>query len=234
MPNWVKNKLYFNCSETIRKVLLKTIQADGEPLGSIDFNKLIPMPVTLNVEAGSRGEEGYKLYKEYLDEVRYVSSEEDRKAIYNSYLEKCGDDPEQFELGKQYYENERDYGVKTWYDWRCENWDTKWNACDCEPKTIKDNYIVFNTAWSRVVPIISKLSTLFPDILFTYAYADEDLGYNCGMMTFQDGMIMEEVIPDQGETSGYQLAAEVWGYTAEEVKEWYDFEISNEPTFLNI
>jgi len=82
------------------------------------------------------------------------------------------------------------FGYDNWYDWCCHNWGTKWNAYDI----INDNpdCICFNTAWSAPIPVILKLSEIFPKITFTLKYADEDLGQNCGTVTFKNGMIIEE------------------------------------------
>ena len=45
--------------------MLHDMRMDGQPLGSIDFNKLLPMPKELDMEAGTRTDRGLKLVREY-------------------------------------------------------------------------------------------------------------------------------------------------------------------------
>ncbi len=72
-----------------------------------------------------------------------------------------------------------------WYQWRIDNWDTKWNTYDGYT-IIEDSFImfVFNTAWNFAYPVIEKLQILNYDI--EVMYADEDLGSNCGALTFSN------------------------------------------------
>jgi hypothetical protein len=55
-----------------------------------------------------------------------------------------------------------------WYDWRVENWGTKWNSDETE--IIKDTptelELIFNTAWSHPNKILSKLNDMFPNVDF--------------------------------------------------------------------
>ena len=41
-------------------------------------------------------------------------------------------------------------GIPNWYDWNCENWGTKWDACNVYHMEITDTQIevFFDTAWS--------------------------------------------------------------------------------------
>ena len=69
MPNHVTNVLKFDCSEERFLEIANFLRMEGEPLGSVDFNKLIPMPKELDIESGSRGMNGLKLYREYISAV---------------------------------------------------------------------------------------------------------------------------------------------------------------------
>jgi len=53
MANHVRNILTFECDEEKRKEILERIQNDEFGIGSIDFNKIIPMPESLNMTCGS-------------------------------------------------------------------------------------------------------------------------------------------------------------------------------------
>ena len=61
MPNHVMNRVTFDCSEERLKEILSAIcydeNADSADLtgpGTIDFNKITPMPPSLDIESGSR------------------------------------------------------------------------------------------------------------------------------------------------------------------------------------
>lgn len=44
MPNHVKNIVTFNGDKDLAVKIIESIRQDDEPIGSIDFNKIIPMP----------------------------------------------------------------------------------------------------------------------------------------------------------------------------------------------
>lgn len=71
-----------------------------------------------------------------------------------------------------------------WYNFHCEYWGTKWNAYDGYT-TIKPHQIifVFSTAWSAPFKIYEKLTELGYDL--DIRYADEDIGSNCGRITWE-------------------------------------------------
>jgi hypothetical protein len=59
------------------------------------------------------------------------------------------------------------YGYDNWYDWRFENWGSKWDAQ--EPYIEEDENgltINFDTAWSPAIPYIKQVAIMFPDLIF--------------------------------------------------------------------
>ena len=59
-----------------------------------------------------------------------------------------------------------------WYDWRVQNWDTKWDAYDVEvtdddPENME---ITFNTAWSPPEAICSAIREQYPDVSVSWFY----------------------------------------------------------------
>ena len=57
MPNHITNILKFKGDSEQVHAMLDKIKSDELGFGSIDFNKIIPMPESLNIEAGSRTDE---------------------------------------------------------------------------------------------------------------------------------------------------------------------------------
>ena len=69
-----------------------------------------------------------------------------------------------------------------WYDWRLQNWDTKWEASEVEIE-LDDSEILrvtFDTAWSPPEGVMTKLREKFPDVSFSCFYGEpgcESAGY---------------------------------------------------------
>ncbi len=59
-----------------------------------------------------------------------------------------------------------------WYDWRVQNWDTKWDAYDVEVTDDDPDCteIQFNTAWSPPEAICSALREQYPDVDISWFY----------------------------------------------------------------
>jgi len=73
-----------------------------------------------------------------------------------------------------------------WYDWNVRNWGTKWDVAVSSTETNPDTYMEdtvngenhvvyynFETAWSRPMGALTKLSEQYPDLLFTLSYEEE-------------------------------------------------------------
>jgi len=59
-----------------------------------------------------------------------------------------------------------------WYDWRVQNWDTKWDAYDVEVlDDDPENFEVgFNTAWSPPEAICNRIREDYPDVSVSWFY----------------------------------------------------------------
>src|SRR5690242_13974136 len=127
MPNHVQNRIeIIGSNEEINKVL-NAIKGD-EPfddgaIRKIDFNKIIPMPKTLEITYGSLGEMAHHLLFGY--NKRGYELFTIQKRFSELSLE---DQKEAVELALEYNQNLQKYGHTTWYDWAIANWGTKWNA----------------------------------------------------------------------------------------------------------
>lgn len=203
MPNYVKNVLKFkNVSEEDLEEIAEFIKRKDT---AFDFNTLISMPVELlevpeggnmlAIQCWSANEyEAFVLKKE-----KSLSDEN-----FNDLKE----------LGGKYASNKLKYGYLTWYDWSIANWGTKWNAWDCE---WVDDKLIFYTAWSAPMPIIEAFAKKFYGITFEHHYADEDLGSNCGVIYYQNGMNFGEWYPENEEALTF--ARNLWEYSEEDFEE---------------
>lgn len=153
---------------------------------------------------------------------RYVSKSMTKEEMLNALKERVGDNPEMFndeahhekktdengrehyyvvkenyghtieEVGKYYLGLEEKYGCKDWYDWACEHWGTKWDACDAEITDKDDKYSIrFDTAWCSPSLWIEELTKR--GINFNLYYEGEE-GWR-GMLVSRKGSLTNVAIP---------------------------------------
>lgn len=241
MPNHIENIITLKGDEKKIREMFETIQSDDYGLGTVDFNKIIPMPESLNIEAGSKTDSGLKLYKEFISECLFDCRETDILKISadtlaeseKAYLSKRkGIDSAEWKLAKTAWNNIQKYGAPTWYEWCINNWGTKWGAYGYS-ETIdysQNNYLSFQTAWSAPHPILQKLSEMYSDITFEHEWADEDLGANCGRHIYSDGERIEEYYPES-QKDGIEFACRIWEYDPAE----FDLMLNkSETAYINI
>ena len=237
MPNHVMNRLRMEGDRQRINELLASVKGKDSAL---DFNKIIPMPKELNIDAGSRTDRGLKAYKDFI--FIYTFGETERKDLLNIPKEKeevfirARKDirRDEWELGRTAFQNEQKYGAPTWFEWACNNWGTKWSAYDSE--LAENNTIIFKTAWSRAMPVIQKLAEKFPDIHLEYCWADEDTGANVGMAELENGEVTFDEFYSTHSRDAYELAAELWGldleeegYVFDEEKQTYEYRSDESP-----
>jgi hypothetical protein len=199
MPNYVKNRLIIP-NDRAAEVLAFVKGEDT----LIDFNKIVPMPESLNCEDSSTGDEGMQYL--LLGDSPFKTIE---RAQIKARLEQLKCFGEAIALGKIYLKNIAETGHKTWYGWGIDNWGTKWNAMEASVKTQEaETCLEFDTAWGGVILLMEKLSAHFPDIPFIYKYADEDTGSNCGYGVIVNGLA-SMTFPEQRSREAYDLAFEL-------------------------
>ena len=76
MPNHVTNNIYLKGDSDRIRELLEAIKNDEYGTGSIDFNKIIPMPESLDITSGSETVRCHKIYKDFLDVYTLMDTRE--------------------------------------------------------------------------------------------------------------------------------------------------------------
>lgn len=195
MPNWVLNKVYFHGDKDRIEQLKNFVKSEES---AFDFNKIVPMPESLNVTSGSdetiaiacanAAREGKTTCEEY-EKTSWANSK-----LFDEWVD----------IGEKYLLNKEIYGHTTWYGWCCENWSTKWNASD--PSWFGDNMVAFDTAWSAPFAVFKTLAKAYPDIDIDVDFADEDIGSNCGQITCRNGKIHVDYVDT------IEFACDVLGY----------------------
>lgn len=86
-----------------------------------------------------------------------------------------------------------------WYNWRCDNWGTKWNAYSIEPPQISSDgteaNVSFTTAWDPPEAVLAVLSKQHPNIEVFCQFFSEDTPY-CGDFTLKNGKTIKSNIPE--------------------------------------
>ncbi len=229
MPNHVTNKIVIH-SPKAEEVLafVKSEKSD------FDFNTLIPMPESLGIEESSTKDAAfvYVLTDGYKNEENFSAPFRHRKyfgSVFNDFssweselksskvdFDRINVDAEKLSqfinLGNQVAENYNKYGCSSWYQWCPKNWGTKWNAYDV---LVKDNSIIFDTAWSAPLPVTDILIKKF-NLTCTYKAYDEG-GNFWFIKEYKDGVLVsdrysveKDMKPLALELKGWDLDSEEW------------------------
>lgn len=164
MPNHITTVITFHSEEDFHRVYSALAMNEHD----LDFNKVIPQPKSYSeydTEAYPFGKDLEKLIGERNpDQFRQRYCEIVNQDLIEDYR-------------RVSEEQQREYRVVGWYNWRRKYWGTKWNAYEVtwDRDTLE---VWFDTAWNVPVPILRALSEKFPDISFDVISADEDASYN--------------------------------------------------------
>lgn len=253
MPNHVTNILTIKGNTEEVTSVFNKIKTDKEEIGTIDFNKIIPMPESLNLTSGSITEESmfwalskmsdnecakyFNLLRNSidilngnrLDTLKNRFSVKDISKVQKNAADYIPNEDEK-KLGITDYESLGRMYLKNLEEYGATDW-YDWHINNWgtkwnayEAKLLNDNSIGFQTAWSTPVDIVKALSLQYPSLQFEVKYADEDYGYNVGEYTFENGEITKENIPNSGSPEANRLAEEILGYSLE-----YESNLLDEP-----
>jgi len=83
------------------------------------------------------------------------------------------------------------------YDWRLENWGTKWNASDVAEGGGRngDFGYEFKCAWSPCCPVVLAMSKKFPDLVFMLRYFEMGMRIN-GLYVCKNGEVVTDASGD--------------------------------------
>lgn len=222
MPNYVYNTIHFN-PEDAEKVKALVCSDDRE----FDFNRIAPMPESLNICSGSCTSDAWAyLTKGYTDDLkkRYPDEGESPDPSYfwtpdESTPFRGFPNPKTLPELKVFAEivrkNKDEYGCTDWYDWHCNYWGTKWNACD--PCWYTGCDVSFDTAWSDPEPIYMELAKKL-GITFTVECEEESLAF-CSVTTYSPDGKDEEVAEG---IAGLVLLGQDRDDIIDRYSDWYD------------
>ena len=199
MPNHIMNRVTFlGRKENVEKAI--------ELMGpDFDLNKIAEEPEDLSKEVRQAAVEAARDYIEnHSDED--LESYADR--TLNVYPRNVATYPENViadgvvEDFRRCVGNKRKYGYYWWYEWRMKNWGCKWNTYE------HGDFGVFLTANSPCREAYRRISERF-GITVKVLFADEDRGFNCGIITTKNGYLTEWN-PEPGSGRAKEFADSVW------------------------
>ena len=195
MANWVINKVVIKGSEEEIARCHEQITKGGQ----FSLNNIVPMPESLRVTSGSITS---------IADSWSKASDKEKKEIEDRYNLT---DKEKDEI-RQIVDNIAKYGYPTWYEWHVDKWGTKWDVNEPYYEHCGDAISMdFKTAWTTPGAAFLELSGQYPGLTIYVEYADEDLGFNCGMYTLCGGEILDE------ESRDLKFACDMWEYDYEEI-----------------
>lgn len=210
MPNYVRTIINLHGGNEDIKAVLELVKSDDN---DFDFNKIIPMPESLNIEASTGAEIGLFAvisndFSMSFEDVEKIldSNPAYKKFLHNSFIsfrelyekkKKWWFDEEHSEfikrdrdLGLMSKNNLDNFGYANWYGWCIDNWSTKWNSFDASIETGNSVILSFSTAWDCPYRILEKFADICAEynVTFDGMYADEDAGSNSGSFDSETGI----------------------------------------------
>ena len=186
-----------------------SIRAKRDGSGEARFSITNPDRITINENRSLKFAKEYERIRQALIREQNMFPDSipiNPKELIRLYFKY---NPEDERLGKLQLEAIKKTGLKSWYEWSINNWGTKWNSYDNE-FNYGENAISFSTAWSFPEPVMNKLIEKFPEVEFSWMWADEDRGHNTGQYEYFDGVLRCGHF-DDGSNEAYDLYVDLWG-----------------------
>lgn len=78
----------------------------------------------------------------------------------------------------EYHKEEFVNPKEAWWDWRIQNWGTKWDIGDVELTEDDDGLCyVFDSAWSPPIGWLQRVALSFPKLKFKLKYREDGMGF---------------------------------------------------------
>ena len=151
MPNHCHNRVTFNPAGNDTAKAIEDIKAIKQMFEDENcFGQIIPEPDWANIPLMSKDVQGIVYDRGKVGELPQYIEDPFKRLVFKS----------------------TGHADDRWYDWRVQNWDTKWDAYDVEvvdpdPENME---IEFNTAWSPPEAVCSALREQYPDLSVSWFY----------------------------------------------------------------
>ena len=162
MPNWCYNSLLVK-GET-KKINEFKRKAKGKNT-DLSLNNFVPMPKELENTSSPARIVSEKEYKKIMKENEKIKNNKD--FFRNNAITE--------ETSKKLIKK---YGTNNWWDWKIQNWGTKWDVNAKLEKNTKNELVYsFDSAWSPPTDALEKIAQLYPELYFKMDYEEEGMGF---------------------------------------------------------
>ena len=162
MPNWCQNTLFVEGDlNALQDFKKRVLKVNDNDIVEFTMNELMPTPPELLEQTSPAVWRGDK-------------EDEKGRLEFENYLDSL----------------EVKYGAKDWYEWRVNNWGTKWdvssgNVDEMDGESLNIHY---DTAWGPNDGFIKFASKVYPSLKFRLSYEEPGMGF-CGVLICKDGEI---------------------------------------------
>ena len=162
MPNWCSNTLFVEGDlNALQDFKKRVLKVNENNIVEFTMQELMPTPQEL---------------LEMTSPVSYRGDESDdeAKAKFEKHCE----------------ELKEKYGHMDWYNWRVENWGTKWDVSESDVDEMegKSLNIHYTTAWAPNDGFIKFASKVYPSLNFRLSYEEAGMGF-CGVLICRNGEV---------------------------------------------
>lgn len=116
----------------------------------------------------------------------------------------------------------RDRGIPNWFNWNRDNWGCRDNAYGFHRllERASPEKLLFEAGWTPPHKVVQKLSEMYPDITIVHQWADDNVGFDCGMREYKAGAYTEAYF-QPGSREAYEYAAQVMDIDLARDKQMY-------------
>lgn len=165
MPNWCSNTLFVEGDlNALQDFKNKTLKPNENGILQFTMEGLMPTPPELLEQSSPSIWRGDK-------------DDEKGRLEFENYLDSL----------------EEKYGAKDWYEWRVNNWGTKWDVSsgDVDEMDGMSLNIFYDTAWGPNDGFIKFASIVYPSLKFRLSYEEPGMAF-CGVLICENGEVQSE------------------------------------------
>ena len=161
-----------------------------------DLSVSVPWGQELTEEDRKKAKPELKRFKEFSTTEKEIDGKKETNILdTNKFIPY----PEKFrKLDKEAAKAKNPFSVKDGfssggYEWCCKNWGTKWGICHAEflEEGNEELKYEFECAWSPPLPVIKKMSELFPLLEFELRYFEMGCGFK-GLYRCENGELTKD------------------------------------------
>lgn len=195
MPSYAYNTLTITCKNKAERNAVQAFVLGDEDV--FDFDRIIPMPKCLDIVARGDSEAALAAFcltnSLPLPKAAPCLSQRSLQDGDEFLAAHCAEaSKKDLAYGKMIYDNLKQTGYMTWYEWRIDKWGTKWSAYATSVEVSGDTELLFHfdTAWCAPEPVIEELSRRFPEAEFVLD-TDYEGGDPATLLVYRNGQCVK-------------------------------------------